>query len=217
MEEQKKNIQSLVKMTGTISESFAKMKFVTVASLLAVVVTAIGCVVYTAMTVSGLTNKVYVLNNGQALVAGRQDVSVTRGDEVRVQSERFHTFFFTASPNRDVVQRNIESALRLCADRSAYNYYNDNQENGHYRRIAQSNAVQEIIVDSVQVNVRTYPYQVATYSTIFLTRSSKLSKYILITTMNMIDVPRDETNLNGLKVENFKVVRNDLVESRDRN
>ena len=35
--------------------------------------------------------------------------------------------------------------------------------------------------------------------------------------MNMIDVPRDETNLNGLKVENFEVVRNDLVESRDRN
>ena len=217
MEENKKNITSMVKMTNSISESFAKMKFVTIGCLVAVVVVALGAVVYTSMTFSEMSKKIYVLNNGQILQATFQDVSVTRGDEVRAQSERFHSYMFTATPNREVVQRNIESAMRLCGDRSAYNYYNDVQESGLYRRIAQSNAVQEIVVDSTRVNVRTYPYQVTTYSTLYITRSSKVTKYNLMTTMNMIDVPRDAANLNGLKVENFKVLRNELIETRDRN
>jgi hypothetical protein len=33
----------------------------------------------------------------------------------------------------------------------------------------------------------------------------------------MIDVPRDPENLNGLKIENFEVVRNEQVEMRSRN
>lgn len=214
--EEKKNVHSIVRMTESISESFSKMKFVTLACIAGIVLTAVLCVGYTIYTVTDLGRKIYVLDKGQVLTASRQDQSITRIDEVRAQSERFHTFLFTVSPNREIVEQNIENALKLCADKSAYTYWNDLQEDGFYRRVAQSNAIQEIVVDSVQVDMKSYPYRLATFSTIFLTRPSVVTKTSLVTTLSMIEVPRDEFNLNGLKVENFTVVRREEMERRKR-
>ena len=215
--EEKKNVQSLIRVTNSISQSFTRLKFVTIACLVGVFATAAVCVIYTADTLASLGGKIYVLDNGQVLTATRQDASISRADEVRAQSERFHQLMFTATPNRDVVQGNLEKALGLCGDRSAYNYYNDLQESGFYRRISQSNAVQEIAVDSSWVDTRTYPYKVTTFSSLYMTRQSLVVKYNLVTRMNMIDVPRDSRNLNGLKIENFEVVSNEMVEERKRN
>ena len=55
-----------------------------------------------------------------------------------------------------------------------------------------------------------------TFSSLYITRPTKIVKSRLVTRMNMIDVPRDETNLNGLKVENFEVMQNEEIESRNR-
>jgi conjugative transposon TraK protein len=214
--EEKKNVQSLMKVADSISESFAKLKFVTIACLVGAFLTACFCVWYATSSISGLGNKIYVLDKGQVLTASRQEVSITRADEVKAQSQRFHELFFTATPNREVVQQNLEAALKLAADRSVYNYYNDLQESGFYRRISQSNAVQEIAVDSVIVDTKRYPYPVVTFSSLYITRPTKIVKSRLVTRMNMIDVPRDETNLNGLKVENFEVMQNEEIESRNR-
>ena len=214
--EEKKNIQSLVKASNTIMASFAKVKFISIISVIGMFVTALACVTLTLWKVDDLGKKIYVLDKGQVLTASREDANINRRDEIRAQSERFHTLFFTASPNRDVVQANIENALRLCADRSAYNYYNDLQESGFYRRVSQSNAVQEIVVDSVRVDMQTYPYQTVTFSSLYVTRQSLVVRSLLVTRMNMIEVPRDMTNLNGLKIEKFEVVRNEELERRNR-
>lgn len=216
MEEEKKNIQSLTKTSNSIISSFAKMKFISIACIIGIFATAAFCVTYTLITVNDLGKKIYVLDKGQVLTASREDSSVNRRDEVIAQSERFHTLFFTASPNRDVVQNNIESALRLCADRSAYTYYNAVQESGFYRLVSQSNAVQEIVVDSVKVDMRSYPYQTMTYSSLYVTRATMVVKSLLVTRMNFVEVPRDMTNLNGLKIENFEVVRKEEIERRNR-
>lgn len=218
MEEKKtKSIESMVKVTETITGSFAKLKFVVVACLVAVVATAVFSVYYSISKIDEIGRTVIVLDKGQALSGSRQDVLVNRRDEVEEQSKRFHTLFFTASPNREVVNRNVESALRLCNDRSVYNYFNDVQESGFYRRIAQSQSVQEVQVDSVVVDMRSYPYRVATFASLFITRPTAVYRNLLVTRMNMIDVPRDPTNLNGLKIENFEVIRNDQIENRSRN
>lgn len=214
--EERKNVSSLIDISNSISSSFRKLKFVTIACLAGVFATAVVCVVYTVTSVSDLGSKIYVLDKGQVMTASRQDVSISRQDEVVAQSERFHTLFFTATPNRDVMQRNIEAAMQLCGDRTAYNYYNDLQESGFYRRIGQSNAVQEIVIDSVRVNMRTYPYKAVTYASLYVTRSSLIVKSLLVTQMSMVDVPRDQRNLNGLKIEQFEVVRKEEVDKRNR-
>lgn len=211
-----KNIDSILKVSNSITESFSKLKFVTIACVVCTFLTAVVCVYYTMNEVHALGRTVYVLNNGQVLTASRQDVSVTRIDEVKAQSENFHKLFFNISPNKDMVTRNINAALEI-SDKSAYDYFNDLQERGFYKRFAQASAVQEVVIDSVKVNMKSYPYQVMTYASLFVTRESNITFSSLITRCNMIDVPRNPKNLNGLQIEKFEVVENREVSRRRRN
>lgn len=211
-----KSVESLISATENISMSFRKLKFVTIACLVGAFLTAIICVGYTMVTVDEMQGKIYVLDKGQAFTASRQDIAVNREDEVIEQSKRFLSYFFTVTPSRQIVQENIENALRLCADRSAYDYYNDIQEQGFYRRIYQAQAIQEIQVDSVRVNMRTYPYKVVANSSLYVTRPTVIVKSRLVTTFTMIDTPREPGNLNGLKIENFVVVTNKESDRRKR-
>lgn len=211
-----KNIDSLLKVSNSITESFSKLKFVTIACVVCTFLTAVVCVFFTFSKVDSLGRTVYVLNNGQVLTAFRQDASVTREDEVRSQSENFHKLFFNVSPNREMVTKNVEAALEI-SDRSAYDYFNDIQERGFYKRFAQAAAVQEVVIDSVSVNMRTYPYQVVTYASLYVTRESNITLSSLITRCVMIDVPRNSKNLNGLQIEKFEVIENKEISKRKRN
>lgn len=211
-----KNIESILKVSNSITESFMKLKFVTIACVVCTFLTAVVCTYYTMSEVRALGRTVYVLNNGQVLTAFRQDVSVTRADEIRSQSENFHKLFFNISPNRDMVTRNIEAALEI-SDKSAYKYFNDLQEGGYYKRFSQAAAVQEVVIDSVVVNARVYPYEVKTYASLYVTRESNITLSSLVTTCNMIDVPRNPKNLNGLQIERFNVLENKQISSRRRN
>jgi Bacteroides conjugative transposon TraK protein len=217
MEKTNYDVSGIVKTAGTITDSFRKLKFVTIACLVGAFVTAVLCVGYTMMKVDEFGGKIYVIDKGQAFMATRQDPGVTREDELKETAERFHTLFFTVTPNMDIVKANLEKAMRLCADRTAYEYYNDIQESGFYRRIAQAQAIQEVYVDSVVVDMGSYPYRVATFSSLYLTRPSLVVKNSLITRFSMIEVPRDASNTNGLKLEKFEVVKNEEVERRKRN
>lgn len=214
--EENKNIQSLVRAGETISGSFRKLRFVTIACIVGMVVCAIGCTVYGIYSIKSMGDKIYVLDKGQALTATRQDVGVTRRDEIQEQSVRLLKLFFNVTPVREIVQKNLDEAISLTADRSLYNYYNDLQESGFYRRVSQANAVQEIVVDSVKVDMQRYPYKVAAYSSLYITRATVVTRSELVTRFDMIDVPRNAGNLNGLKVENFEVVRNQEVDRRNR-
>ena len=211
-----RDVQSLIRVSGSITESFSKMKFISLSCIIGLFVTAVACVVYGISSVNKLNSTIYVLDKGQAFSASRQDVTISRIDEVKAQSERFHTLFFTATPSREILQRNLEDAMYLCADRSVYTYYNDIQESGFYRRIAQTNSIQEVVVDSVVVSSKGYPYSVVTYSSLYITRPTLIVKNRLVTRMNMIDAPRDRRNMNGLKIENFEVPVNEEVERRKR-
>lgn len=208
---------NLVKTVGTITDSFRKLKFVTVACLVCVFATALGAIVYTSRTLSDSQNKVYVVDRGQAFSASREGAGVNRAAEVEHMSRYFHSLFFNVSSNMDVVQSNVETALMYCADNSTAKYYGDLKEQGFYRNIQSAQAVQEIIVDSVKVNMKQYPYRVVTYSSLYITRPSVMVKSALVTQMSMIDVTRDSFNPNGLKIEDFSVPLNKEVERRKRN
>lgn len=209
------NVQNLLNTANTITESFSKLKFVTICSILGAVICAIVCVVVSTDKLSNMADKIYVLDNGQVLSAAQMSISVVREDEIRDQAERLHHYLFSVSPNRDIVQKNLENAMKI-SDRSVYNYYRDVDETGFYRRLSQNGAVQDIVVDSVRTDTRQYPYPVVTYATITMTRSSKMSRYSFISRCNMIEVGRNPQNLHGLQVEKFEVVKNTLVDERNR-
>ena len=210
-----KTSNNIVSSSKGIMSSFTRLKFVTLSCVIGMVVCAFGCVVYSLSTVSKYNNKIYVLDKGRVLTATQQDASVTRLDEITAQSERFHKFLFNIPPNSEIVRKNIESALEL-SDKSVYDYYNLLREKGVYKKLFDADATQWIEIDSVRVRPGVYPYQVRTYATIWTMRPSNMSRSTFLSECNMIDVTRNEKNLNGLFIENFVVRANEIIETRKR-
>lgn len=214
-EQNKYNIQSLLKTSNTITEGFSRMKFLSVVSVVGALLCAVACVLISTNRISSMADQIYVLDNGQVLSAAKRSVSVVRSDEIRDQATRLHQYLFSVSPNREIVQHNLEEALKF-SDRSVYNYYRDVEETGFYKRLMQTGSVQDIVVDSVRTDTGRYPYPVVTYATLTVTRSSKMSRYSLVSRCNMVEVGRNAQNLHGLQVERFEVVENRLVDERNR-
>lgn len=216
MEENKiKSVPSLIETANTITKSFGTLKFIAVSAVIVACLTAAACVGYTMYTMSETQKQVFVIDKGQVLTASRESASISLRDRIEFQSKNLHRLLFTVSPNREVVKTNIERALEI-SDRSVYNYYQDLNEKKYYQRMYQANASQDIRVDSVKIDISRHPYRVATYATLTITRESNISRSTLVTRCSMIDVDMNRKNREGLQVEDFEVLRNDVTETRKR-
>lgn len=160
--------------------------------------------------------KVYVLDNGKSLMlALSQDASINRPVEAREHLRRFHELFFTLAPDKNAIESNMKRAFNL-ADKSAFDYYKDLSEKGYYSRIISGNVQQRIEVDSVVCNFDTYPYYVRTYAKQFIIRSSNVTKRNLITSCNLLNSVRSDTNPQGFTIEKFSVLENKDIEIMER-
>src|SRR5689334_16354056 len=122
-----------------------------------------GCFIITIYTVyksikliSDQRGRIFILANGKALEA----YSAERKDNIPVEArdhvKMFHFYFFTLDPDDKVIQTNITKALYL-ADGSAKKQYDNLKETGYYSGLISGNISQEIIIDSIRVDVNAYP------------------------------------------------------------
>ncbi|MDR2270432.1 MAG: conjugative transposon protein TraK [Sphingobacterium sp.] len=152
--------------------------------------------------------KIYVLDQGKSLMlALSQDASINRPVEAREHVRRFHELFFTLAPDKAAIESNMKRAFDL-ADKSAFDYYNDLSEKGYYNRIISGNVQQRIEVDSVVCNFNSYPYSVTTYARQFIIRSSNLTRRSLVTTCNLLNSVRSDSNPQGFQILKFAVASN---------
>lgn len=135
--------------------------------------------------------------------------------EIRDHVTRFHELMFTLSPQKQTIQENLDLAFNL-ADRSAWEYSQDLAEKGYYSRLISANISQQMIVDSVKFVGTGYPWQVETYARQYVVRESTVSQYSFVSTCQILEGRRSEVNPHDLLIEKFKVVKNDLVETRKR-
>lgn len=160
--------------------------------------------------------KIYVLDSGKSLMlALSQDASVNRPVEAKEHVRRFHELFFTLAPEKNAIESNMKRAFNL-ADKSAFDYYKDLSEKGYYNRIISGNVQQRIEVDSVSCNFDIYPYSIRTYSKQFIIRSSNITKRSLITSCNLLNSVRSDTNPQGFNIEKFAVLENKDIEIIER-
>lgn len=207
---------SLIETSNTILGAFRRFKFVTVACIAGFFLGLVVIFVYATAMISQAQKTVYVVDSrGQAFSATQQQAGFGREDEVRDQSVRFHELFFNITPSNDLIRRNVERALEI-SDRSVYRYYSTLQEQGYYKQFISANATQQIVVDSVRVDMRTHPYLVRTFVTEYLTRESVVSMNRLVTQCSMLEVNRSEKNVHGLQIEQFEVLENRNIETRRR-
>lgn len=209
-------MDNLINHFNNIDTSFRKMKFVTVLSLVCAAVIAVGSVAASGWFMEKSNGTIYVVDKGSAVMATRSQEDSHRELEARDHVTRFHELMLNLSPSAESIQRNLDRAL-VMSDRSAYDYWMDLSERGFYQRLVSANISQEIVVDSVKVDMQTYPYGAVTYGKLFLLRESNITSYDFESTCRLLEVERSPSNPHGMMIEKFLVTKSDNLGTRKRN
>lgn len=160
--------------------------------------------------------KIYVLDQGKSLMlALAQDLKQNRPVEAREHVSRFHSLFFSLSPDKSAIESNINRAL-LMADKSAMSCYRDLLERGYFNRLIAGNIIQTIEIDSLQCDFKQYPYQIKTFARQRILRESTITERSLVTTCCLVDATRSDDNPQGFLIEKFTIVENKDIGSYDR-
>ena len=208
-------MNKIIKYFDTIETSFRKLKFITVASIASGVIIALGAVYISGQQMLSNNDNIYVIDRGSAVMAARSGQDAYRDLEVKDHIERFHELMFNLSPNSESIKRNLDRAL-VMSDKSAYDYWSDLSERGFYSRIVSANISQEIVIDSVKVDMSSYPYQAKTYAKVFMLRESNITAYDFESSCRLVDVERSPSNPHGLMIEKFRVSKNENMGTRQR-
>jgi conjugative transposon TraK protein len=181
-----------------------------------------GCIIISCFSlyksfslVSQMQSKVYILANGKALEAYASDRKDNIPVEAKDHVKAFHKFFFTLDPDDKVIKSNITKALYL-ADDSAKRTYDDLKENGYYSGIISGNVSQTIQIDSVTIDINTYPYGFRCYSTQNIIRTTSIVHRNLITQGNLRNVSRSDNNPHGFLIERWNTIENRDLSSENR-
>lgn len=163
------------------------------------------------------TNKdnLYVLEEGSVLELRRARNGEQKDLQVVEVVTRFHELFYNIAPNMTTINANVDRAMNL-ADESAQRVYDDLKEQSYYTYMIQNNIMQEIYVDSVKVNVMTYPYTAEAFCSLYVHRETKDFFYKLNTRCEVLEVPRTHKNPNGLMLTRYEAEDPVLVGSQGR-
>ena len=208
-------MENLIKYFNNIETSFRKMKFVTVLSICAAAIIAVGSVAACGWFMERSGQTIFVVDKGSTIMATRDSEDSHRELEARDHVSRFHELMFNLSPSAESIQRNLDRAL-VMSDRSADAYWMDLSERGFYQRLISANISQEFVTDSIKVDMLAYPHAVTTYGKIYMLRESNITAYQFESTCRLVDVERSQTNPHGLMIERFTVTRNDNLGTRKR-
>ena len=159
--------------------------------------------------------KVFILANGKALEA----YSADRKDNIPVEAKdhvkMFHHFFFTLDPDDKVIQTNITKALYL-ADNSAKQQYDNLKENGYFSNLIAGNISQEIQMDSIEININSYPYYFKYRGKETIIRPTSIITRNLITEGYLRNVSRSDNNPHGFLIEKWQTLENADINTQTR-
>ena len=204
-----------VKYFGGIDAELRRRRSLVTAALVFAAVVCVGVVSAAFLFVRESRRTVYVVDKGSTLMATIADGNIQRDLEVEDHLRRFHELLFNLAPSSESQSRNLEQALHM-ADRSAYDWWQDQSEKGFYTRLISANISQEIQIDSVRFSMQQYPYPARLYGKVFLTRESNITAYDFVSECRLSDVPRSRSNPHGLMVERFTVKRYESLGTRKR-
>lgn len=159
--------------------------------------------------------KVFILANGKALEAYAADRKDNIPVEARDHVKMFHHYFFTLDPDDKVIQENIIKALYL-ADASAKQQYDNLKENGYYSNLIAGNISQELITDSIEINVNVYPFYFRFKGQQRIIRPTTVVTRNLITEGYLRNVTRSDNNPHGFLIEKWRTLANKDVQTQTR-
>lgn len=165
--------------------------------------------------VSTNSEMIYILDHGSVLAAQRSNNDSQMDLEATDHVARFHELFFNLIPNTTSIQQNINRALDM-SDASVNSFYNDLKEQRYYQTIIRNNAIQQILVDSIKVDMERYPYAAKTYAKVYILRESNITEYNFESTCELSRVSRTPANPHGLMLQKFEMTKYEKGETRKR-
>ncbi len=161
------------------------------------------------------SDRIFVVDKGSTVMASMADGDAQRDLEIEDHVRRFHQLMFNLAPSAESQDRHLEQALHM-ADRSAYDWWQDQSESGYFSRLVSANISQEILIDSVKLDIQKYPHPAVLYGKVFLTRESNITAYDFVSSCQLTDVARSRNNPHGLMIERFEVRRYENLGTRKR-
>ena len=158
-------------------------------------------------TISAIQSKLYLLYNGKVLEAVATDRKDNIAVEARDHIKTFHELFFTLAPDDKVIHANLGKALYL-ADESAKKEYDNLSESGYYAGIIAGNISQQLQVDSVSIDLRSYPYRFRCYGVLSIIRTTSAVTRSLVTEGELRNVTRSDNNPHGFLIQRWNTVEN---------
>jgi len=178
------------------------------------IVLVIGCLSATAVIawqafrmVGRAQERIYVLSSGKALEAFAGDRKENIPAEARDHIRSFHQYFFTLAPDEKVITANISRALYL-ADGSAKRLYDNLKETGYYSGIISGNISQEITVDSIDLDMHSYPFHFRCWATQKIIRTTSLVIRDLVTEGWLRNTSRSDNDPHGFLIERWNTLEN---------
>ena len=205
----------MVTQAKNIDTAFKQVRAFAVIVFISCVVICCYVIYNSFKATSAVESRIYILANGKALEAFLGDRKQNIPVEARDHVKTFHQFFFSLDPDEKVIQANITKALYL-ADNSAKKVYESLKENNYYTGIISGNVSQEIVVDSVMVNVESYPFYFRCFATEKITRPSNITTRSLITEGQLRNVSRSDNNPHGFLIEKWNTIENKDLKTENR-
>ena len=205
----------MIKQLKNIDTAFNHIRTFSIVLLVACI-TLCGFTVYKSYElVNNSQSKVYILANGKALEAFASDRKENIPVEARDHVKMFHFYFFTLHPDDKVIQTNLNKALYL-ADRSAKAQYDNLRENSYYANIISGNVSQEISIDSISIDTKTYPYYFRCAAKQRIIRTTSVVTRTLITEGLLRNVQRSDNNPHGFLIERWNTIENKDIKVENR-
>lgn len=208
-------MNDIIRFQKSIEASFRRTKFLTGMTILLCSIVAVVSVFASYSFAREQKEQIYVLDKGQSFLALQSDGMATKDLEIIDHVTRFHELFFNMAPNANAIIQNVNRALVL-SDKSVYDYYSDLSEQGFYTRLVQANITQQMVVDSVKVDIGTYPYAARCYAHQYMIRESNITTYEFESTCQLMEISRSKDNPHGLMIEKFVVARNESLGTKKR-
>lgn len=169
----------------------------------------------TSASIANAQQRIFILANGKALEA----YSAERKDNIPVEArdhvKMFHYYFFTLDPDDKVIQTNITKALYL-ADGTAKKQYDNLKETGYYSSLISGNISQEVVIDSIRIDISSYPYYFRWQGSQRIIRPTSIVTRSLITEGYLRNVSRSDNNPHGFLIERWKTLENKDVKTENR-
>lgn len=161
------------------------------------------------------SRRIYLLANDKVLEAVAANRRENLAVEARDHIKTFHEFFFTLEPDEKLIRTHVTRALYL-ADASAKKEYDNLKEKGYFTSLVSGTISQQLVIDSISLDLHHLPYAFRCQATERLIRASSVLTRSLLTTGFLRPVERSENNPHGFIIEQWQVLENKDIKTETR-